>query len=209
MRIPCRVLTTSVVFFIEHIDLSLENCRFGAKKDVSHYVVRRKNVILTTNYNFELEMCGKAKKRAHGAAARSPPVAEMIASEARRARASVRVSARLMLVRRPLSMPVPGRAIERVLRDLATPSNYIFASTYHSTVQTNTKNSKNYNSNSDSLMCYLSFLFIYALMRSFSMHTWYTGAPPPPKKIEKPKQFKQISPRAFFFSCSMFWLFSN
>ena len=68
-------------------------------------------------------MC-KNEKRTHGTAARSPPVAEMIASEARQPRTSGHVRPRLMRVRRPLSMPFPGRSIERVLRDLATPSNY-------------------------------------------------------------------------------------
>ena len=44
-------------FFIKHIDFSLEKCRFGAKKIVSHYVLRRKRVILRKNINSELEIC--------------------------------------------------------------------------------------------------------------------------------------------------------
>ena len=68
-------------------------------------------------------MC-KNEKRTHGTAARSPPVAEMIASEARHARARGHAGARPQRVQRPLSMPFPGRSIERVLRDLATPSNH-------------------------------------------------------------------------------------
>ena len=68
-------------------------------------------------------MC-KTARRTHGTAARSVPVAEMPASEARHPRTGVHVRPRLMRVRRPLSMPFPGRSIERVLRDLATPSNY-------------------------------------------------------------------------------------
>ena len=49
-------------FFINNIDFSLEKCRFGAKKGVLHYVLRRKRVILRKNDNFELEICVKAKK---------------------------------------------------------------------------------------------------------------------------------------------------
>ena len=65
----------------------------------------------------------KNEKRTHGTAATGVPVAEMLASEARRDPPTVDVSARQPRVRRPLSMPFPGRSIERVLRDLATPSN--------------------------------------------------------------------------------------
>ena len=66
-------------------------------------------------------MC-KNEKRTHGTAATGVPVAEMLASEARRSRTSVPDRPRHERVRRPLSMPFPGRSIERVLRDLATPS---------------------------------------------------------------------------------------
>ena len=103
-------------FFIKNIDFSLEKCRFGAKKGVSHYVLRRKRVIFQKNTNFELEICVKPRG---GRAARcmgTPPVAEMLASEARRDRPRGHVRARQPRVRRPLSMPFPGR-------DLATPSN--------------------------------------------------------------------------------------
>ena len=71
-------------------------------------------------------MC-KNEKRTHGTAATGVPVAEMLASEARRDRTrvhvrprqatSVDVGPRQPRVRRPLSMPFPGRSIERVLRD--------------------------------------------------------------------------------------------
>ena len=37
-------------------------CKFGAKKGVSHYVLRRKSVICQTNTNFELEIYVKTKK---------------------------------------------------------------------------------------------------------------------------------------------------
>ena len=67
-------------------------------------------------------MC-KNEKRTHGTAATGVPVAEMLASEARRDRTRGHVSARQVRVRRPLSMPVPGRSVERVLRDFATPSD--------------------------------------------------------------------------------------
>ena len=49
-------------FYIKNIDFSLEKCRFGAKKDVLHYVLRLDLVILRKNVNFELEICVKAKK---------------------------------------------------------------------------------------------------------------------------------------------------
>ena len=49
-------------FFIKHIDFSLEKCRFGAKKGVLHYVLRRDFVIFAKHINFELEICAKAKK---------------------------------------------------------------------------------------------------------------------------------------------------
>ena len=62
MRIPCQVLIKEVVFFIKNIDFSLEKCRFGAKKGVSHYVLRRDLVIFAKNDNFELEICVKPKK---------------------------------------------------------------------------------------------------------------------------------------------------
>ena len=68
----------------------------------------------------------KNEKRTHGTAATDVPVAEMIASEARRARTSGHVRPRPQRVQRPLSMPFPGRSIERVLRDFATPSNNTF-----------------------------------------------------------------------------------
>ena len=109
-------------FFIKSADFSLEKCRFGAKKGVSHYVLRRDLAIFAKNVNFELEICVKARG---GRAARcmgTPPVAEMLASEARQPRTRGHVGPRLIRLPRPLSMPFPGPSIERVLRDLATPS---------------------------------------------------------------------------------------
>ena len=96
------------LFFIKNVDFSLEKCRFGTKKGVSHYVLRRKRVIFQKNDNFELEICAKPHG---GRAARcmgTPPVAEMLASEARRDRMSGHVRARQSRVRRPLSMPFAG-----------------------------------------------------------------------------------------------------
>ena len=113
-------------FCIKNIDFSLEKCRFGATKGVVHYVLRRERAIFKKNDNFELEICVKPRG---GRAARcmgTPPVAEMLASEARRARPAGHVRPRQSRVRRPLSMPFPGRSIERVLRDFATPSNYYY-----------------------------------------------------------------------------------
>ena len=48
--------------FIKNLDFSLEKCRFGAQKGVSHYVLRRDLVMFAKNDHFELEICVKAKK---------------------------------------------------------------------------------------------------------------------------------------------------
>ena len=62
MRIPREVFINKVVFFIKNVDFSLEKCRFGAKKGVSHYVLRRDLVIFAKNDHFELEICVEAEK---------------------------------------------------------------------------------------------------------------------------------------------------
>ena len=49
-------------FFNKNIDFSLEKCRFGRKKGLLHYVLRRKRVIFQKSTNFELEICVKTKK---------------------------------------------------------------------------------------------------------------------------------------------------
>ena len=49
-------------FFIENINFSLEKCRFGAKKVLLHYVLRRDLVIFAKSDHFELEICVKTKK---------------------------------------------------------------------------------------------------------------------------------------------------
>ena len=67
-------------------------------------------------------MCNPAR-RTPGTAEREASVAEMLASEARRTNARGHAGARAVRVQRPYSMPFPGRSIERVWRDLATPSN--------------------------------------------------------------------------------------
>ena len=41
--------------FIENIDFSLEKCKFADKKGVSHYVLKRKIVMLAKNVNFDLK----------------------------------------------------------------------------------------------------------------------------------------------------------
>ena len=48
--------------FITNIDFSLEKCRFGTKKGLLHYVLRRDLVIFAKSDHFELEICVKAKK---------------------------------------------------------------------------------------------------------------------------------------------------
>ena len=48
--------------FIKNVDFSLEKCRFGTKKGLLHYVLRRDLVIFAKNDNFELEICVKAEK---------------------------------------------------------------------------------------------------------------------------------------------------
>ena len=49
-------------FCFINIVFSLEKCRFGAKKGVSHYVLRRDLVIFEKSDHFELEICVKTKK---------------------------------------------------------------------------------------------------------------------------------------------------
>ena len=110
--------------FIKNVSFSLEKCRFGAHRGVLHYVLRREMVMLRKNDNVSLEKCVKERGGRAARCMKSVPVAEMLASEARHDRTSGHVRPRLMRVQRPLSMPFPGRSIERVLRDLATPSNY-------------------------------------------------------------------------------------
>ena len=108
-------------FFIKNVDFSLEKCRFGAHRGVLHYVLRRQRAILRKNDNFELEICVKARG---GRAARcmgSVPVADLLASEARRDRASGHVSARQSCVRSPLSMPFPGPAMRESCGTLQLP----------------------------------------------------------------------------------------
>ena len=62
MRIPCQVLIKKVVVSSKILFFSLEKCRFGAKKGVSHYVLRRDLVIFAKKDHFELEICVKAEK---------------------------------------------------------------------------------------------------------------------------------------------------
>ena len=48
-------------FFIQNVDFSMEKCRFGAHRGVSHYVLRRERVMFRKNYNCELELCVKER----------------------------------------------------------------------------------------------------------------------------------------------------
>ena len=73
-------------FYIRNVDFLLEKCRFGATKGVSHYVLRRDLVMFAKSEHFELEICVKAKKGRTARCMGTPPVAEMLASEARRPR---------------------------------------------------------------------------------------------------------------------------
>ena len=50
-----------ICFFNKKVVFSLEKCRFGAKKGVWHYVLRRELAILRKNDHFELEICVKAR----------------------------------------------------------------------------------------------------------------------------------------------------
>ena len=81
-------------FFINSIDFSPEKCRFGAKKGVSHYVLRRDLVICAKHVNFELEICVKEHGGRAPHSVGSLCVAEMVASEARHARTRGHVSPR-------------------------------------------------------------------------------------------------------------------
>ena len=70
-------------FFIKNIEFSLEKCRFGATKGVLHYAFRREIEMLAKKYNFELEICVKARGERTARCMGDVPVAEMLASEAR------------------------------------------------------------------------------------------------------------------------------
>ena len=98
-------------FLIKNVDFSLEKCRFGAHRGVLHYVLRRQRAIFRNNYNFELEICVKARG---GRAARcmgSVPVAEMLASEARHDLPTARQGTSVARTTTPLT--AFSRAIDR------------------------------------------------------------------------------------------------
>ena len=73
-------------------------------------------MIFQKNNNFELEIWVKSRGGRSARCMGTPPVAEMLASEARHESARGGVRGRQPRVRRPLSMPFPGRSIERVMR---------------------------------------------------------------------------------------------
>ena len=65
---------------------------FGTTTGVLHYVLRREIAILPNKYNFELEICAKARGGRTARCMGDVPVADLLASEARRARTSGPVS---------------------------------------------------------------------------------------------------------------------
>ena len=77
-------------------------------------------MILKKNDNFELEICVKSRGGRSARCMGTPPVAEMLASEARHARASGRVVSSAF---KDPTNSLSRAPIERVMRDLATPSN--------------------------------------------------------------------------------------
>ena len=89
-------------FFIKNVDFSLEKCVFGTTTGVLHYVLRRELAVLEKKIDVSLEKCVNERG---GRAARcmgSVPVAEMLASEARRAPPTVTDSERQRRRRPPL-----------------------------------------------------------------------------------------------------------
>ena len=72
-------------------------------------------LILRNDDNFELDICVKAARETLDAAARSVPVADLLASEARRPRMSVHVSARecTSVARTETPLYAFSRAIDR------------------------------------------------------------------------------------------------
>ena len=69
-------------FFIKIIVFSLEKCIFGAKKEVLHYVLKRKWSVLEKKIDFSLKRCVIQRGGRAAPSMGSVPVAEMLASEA-------------------------------------------------------------------------------------------------------------------------------
>ena len=71
----------------------MEKCGFGANRGVLHYVLKRKRVIdVQKQMHFWVGNMCKTARRTHGTAARSVPVADLLASEARHTLTSGHVS---------------------------------------------------------------------------------------------------------------------
>ena len=89
----------------------MEKCVFGTNKGVLHYVLKRELALPRKNVDFELEICVKERG---GRAARcmgSVPVADLLASEARRSRTSGHISSAYGRTETPLY--AFSRAIDR------------------------------------------------------------------------------------------------
>ena len=100
-------------FFNKNIDFSLEKCRFGRKKGLLHYVLRRKRVIFQKSTNFGLEICVKTKK---GRTALQPQASLSLKCQPVKHGAIAREVPTGARTETPL-YAFPGRSIERVLRD--------------------------------------------------------------------------------------------
>ena len=93
----------------------MEKCRFGAKRNVSHYVLRRDFVIFQKHSNFELEICVISRGGRSALCMATPPVAEMLASETRHesARGDVRGRQGTSTSRTETPLYAFSRAIDR------------------------------------------------------------------------------------------------
>ena len=85
-RLPKR---KNAMCFIKNVDFHWK-CAFGSHKGVLHYVLKRKRVMLRKHAHFELEICVKARGGQAAPCMGSVPVADLLASEARRPRTSGR-----------------------------------------------------------------------------------------------------------------------
>ena len=106
-------------FFIKNDDFSLEKCRFGAQKVILHYVLKRKLSFLEKKSEKVLEKCVIQRRGRAAPLVGSVPVAHLLASEARQPPPTGPHSGAYS---DPSLCLFPAR-MERVLRDLATPSN--------------------------------------------------------------------------------------
>ena len=68
--------------FLSKNVFSSDKCMFGATKGVLHYV-RRETMFFANKYNFELEICVKARGGRTARCIGEVPVADLLAGEAR------------------------------------------------------------------------------------------------------------------------------